>query len=234
MPKKSKIMPKCRFLGVTSISNCAIQDDLDKMGDLRGFQIKQMRPFDTKNSFSLGKRRLKRKKIPEYRRINHYLKSTAQYWKERNRRKQVLKLSDEGHTLQQIAKEIGCSYRTVRRDAVKLRPYIKGQFNAHTAKLQKEARERLNRQLEGLSVRDMSKRFMAISQLMFKARKLSKKELEKQHNGIVFLDFDRLGLNGFPDLRLAELNGRFKTPYTFSFIAVQNGKSHYLGSLKIG
>jgi hypothetical protein len=69
---------------------------------------------------------------------------------------------------------------------------------------------------------------------MFRTRKLSKREIEKQHNGIVFLDFDRLGLDGFPNLRLGNTNGQFKTPYTFSFIAVQNGESHYLGSLKIG
>jgi len=64
-------------------------------------------------------------------------------------------------------------------------------------------------------------------------RVLSKQEIEKQHNGIVFLDFDHLGLDGFPNLRLGNPNGLFKTPYTFSFIAVQNGESHYLGSLKI-
>jgi hypothetical protein len=79
----------------------------------------------------------------------------------------------------------------------------------------------------------MGKRFLAITKLMFKTRKLSKQETEKQHNGIMFLDFDRLGFNGFPELWLGNPNGKFKTPYTFSFIAVQNGKSHYFGSIKI-
>jgi hypothetical protein len=36
--------------------------------------------------------------------------------------------------------------------------------------------------------------------------------------GIVFLDFDRLGLNGFPDLRLGNPNGRFKTPDTSIYL----------------
>jgi DNA-binding CsgD family transcriptional regulator len=179
------------------------------------------------------KRRLKRKKIPEYRRIKNYYKSTAQYWKERNRRQQVLKLTNEGYTLQQIAKEIGCSYRTVRRDAVKLERYIKGQFNCHMQQLQREATEKLNRELEGLSIKDMGKRFQVLTRLMFRTRKLSKREIEKQHNGIVFLDFDRLELDGFPDLRLGNPNGQFKTPYTFSFIAVKNGKPHHLGAIKI-
>lgn len=203
------------------------------MGDLRGFQVKQPHSFGNKKEFLVQKRRLKRKKTPEYRKINDYYKSTAQYWKERNRRKQVLKLTNEGYTLQQIAKEIGCSYRTVRRDAVKLRPYVKGQFNTHITNLQRETRERLNRELEGLSNLDMGKRFKAITKLMFKTRKTSKQEIAKQHNGTVFLDFDRLCLNGFPNLRLGNTNGSFKTPYTLSFVAVQNKKTHYLGSLKI-
>jgi hypothetical protein len=145
-----------------------------------------------------------------------------------------LKLSHEGHALQQIAKELGVSYRTVRRDMVKLRPYVKCQFNRHMAMLERAERERLNRELEGLSMKDVGKRFIAITNVMFKTRKLSKQEIEKQYNGIVFLDFDSLGLDGFPDLRLGNPKGQFKTPYTFSFIAVQNGEPHYLGSLKIG
>jgi transcriptional antiterminator len=180
------------------------------------------------------KRRLKRKKIPEYRRIKNYYKSTAQYWKERSRRQQVLKLTNEGYTLQQIAKEIGCSYRTVRRDAVKLERYVKGKFNSYMEQLQREAREKLNRELDGLSIKDMGKRFQALTRLMFRTRKLSKREIEKQHNNIIFIDFDKSTLNGDPAIKIGYPHSTFKTPYNISLVSVRNGKMKVLGGIKIG
>lgn len=146
----------------------------------------------------------------------------------------MLKLTHEGYTLQQISEEIGCSYRTVRRDALKLRPYAKGQFNAHMAKLQREARERLNRELEGFSACDMSKRFMAITKLMFKTRKLSKREIEKQHNNIIFIDFDKSTLDGDPAIKIGYPHSTFKTPYNLSLVSVHNGKMKVLGGIEIG
>lgn len=221
-------------MGVTSISKYSIQGSLDKMSDLRDFQLKQRHSFDTKNAFTVENRRLKRKKTPEYRRINNYYKSTAQYWKERNRRQQVLKLTNEGYSLQQIAKEIGCSYRTVRRDAVKLERYIKGKFNSYMEQLQRETREKLNRELEGLSIKDMGKRFQLLTRLMFRTRKLSKREIEKQHNNIIFIDFDKSTLNGDPTIKIGYPHSTFKTPYNLSLVSVRNGKMKVLGGIKIG
>jgi transcriptional antiterminator len=154
--------------------------------------------------------------------------------RESNRRKQVIKLSHEGFTLQQIAKEIGCSYRTIRRDAEKLERYIKGQFNSYMEQLQREAREKLNRELEGLSMKDMSKRFMAITKLMFRTRKLSKREIEKQHNNTIFIDFDNPTLDGNPTIKIAYPHSTFKTPYNLSLVSVRSGKMKVVGGIKIG
>jgi DNA-binding CsgD family transcriptional regulator len=204
---------------------------LAERSSLSGFQLKETASFDSKMN---KKRHLKRKSTPEYRRINRYFKATKQYWKERNRRKQVLKLSHEGYTLQQIAKKLRVSYRTVRRDMVKLRPYIKGQFNKHMAQLQREYREKLNRELEGLSIKDINKRFVAITNLMFKTRKLSKQEIFKQHNNIIFVNMDKLNSQGLPTIDLAFSKTRFKTPYSLDVVAVKNNDKYVLGGLRIG
>jgi hypothetical protein len=45
-------------------------------------------------------------------------------------------------------------------------------------------------------MKDMGKRFTAITKLMFKTRKLSKQQIEKQHNNIIFIDFDKPNLDG--------------------------------------
>ena len=58
----------------------------------------------------------------------------------------------------------------MRRDAVKLERCIKGQFNSYMEQLQRETREKLNRELEGLSIKDMGKRFQVLTRLMFKTR----------------------------------------------------------------
>ena len=214
------------------IAICTTEAALTERGDSKGFQLQETPSFNSKSG---QRRRLKRRNTPQYRLIRVYSKSSKQYWRERNRRKQVLKLTKDGYTLQQIAKQLGVSYRTVRRDAVKLRPYIKGQFNRHLAELSRQERERLDRELEDLSMQDMGKRFQTITNLMFKTRKLSKQEIEKQHNNMIFLDYDNLDVCGYPTIKIANPGGTFKTPYNLSVIAVKDGKpQHVLGGLKIG
>ncbi len=214
------------------IAICAEQEAFAERGDLNDFQVKEAHIFNSENVITEHKRRLKRKKIPEYRRINSYFKGTRQYWKERNRRKQVMELSSKGLTLKQIAKEIGCSYRTVRRDAVKIERYVRGKFNSHMTQLQREARAKLDAEIEALGVSDYDKRFKKLTNLMFKTRKLSQAEIEKQHNKVIVFDFDKPTDQGFPRI-LAE-PGVFKTPYNISFVAHRDGENHVLGGITIG
>jgi hypothetical protein len=94
--------------------------------------------------------------------------------------------------------------------------------------------ERLNRELEGLSTLDMSKRFMAITKLMLKTRKLSKQEVFMQHNNIIFVNMDKLTPQGLPTIDLAFSKTRFKTPYCLNVVAVKNNENHVLAGLKIG
>ena len=72
------------------------------------------------------KARLKRKRTPYYRIIDKNSKSVKQYWRERNRRKQVWKLHGEWLTYPQIAKKLGISVKTVQRDMKKIAPYYRG------------------------------------------------------------------------------------------------------------
>jgi transposase len=217
------------------MSNYVMQAPIQKRGDLNSFQRDVIHSFDT---VLYSKRRLRRKNTPEYRRINRYFKSTSQYWKERNRRKQVYVLAQQGLTLKQIAEKIGCSYRTVRRDAVKLEPYVKAELERHFTRLHREQRERLSAELEASTNSDLLSRYKRITRLMclsMKARKLSQAEIEKQHNNMLFLDYDNLDGNGYPTVKIAYPGRAFKTPYNLSVIAVKDGKpQRVLGGIKIG
>jgi hypothetical protein len=206
------------------------KEALAERGNIDGFQLKEKLSFNSKVDKT---RPLKRKNTPEYRKIHRYFKGTKQYWKERNRRKKVLQLSRDGFTLKQIAKEIGCSYRTVRRDAVKLSPYLKAEFHRQLEQLKREAKVKLEAELESSSVNDIRKRFEVLTNLMFKSRKLSKQEIFKQHNNIIFVNLDKLNSQGLPTIGLAFSKTRFKTPYILEVIAVKNCDKHVLGALKI-
>jgi DNA invertase Pin-like site-specific DNA recombinase len=63
------------------------------------------------------------RKKPMYRHVKKYYKSLGQYWRERKRRKLVLKLHEEGLSQKQIAERLGASVRTVKRDFAKVKPY---------------------------------------------------------------------------------------------------------------
>jgi len=116
------------------------------------------------------KRRLKRKKIPEYRLISNYYKSTTQYWKERNRRKQEWKLYSEGLNYQQIGEKLGVSAKTVSHDLKKVFAYYKGQI-AREIRLVREARdaeymEQLNRLTPAERRIQLRQNFHVLSKLM--------------------------------------------------------------------
>jgi hypothetical protein len=65
----------------------------------------------------------------EYMRVRKNYKSVKKYKEEKQRRKQVLKLQDQGLTVGAVALRLGVSESTVKRDLDKMKCYLKGQFN---------------------------------------------------------------------------------------------------------
>jgi len=135
--KTSKSATKCRFSEGASSQVLADSASFRKRGLKCGFQHQKTCAF---SEVSKCKRRLKRKKIPEYRLINNYYKSPQQYWKERNRRKQAWNLYSKGLNIQKIAKHLHVSAKTVSHDLKKVYAYYKGQLNREI-RLVREARD---------------------------------------------------------------------------------------------
>jgi transposase len=136
---------------------------------------------------------------PDYRRIKRYYKTSGQYWKERNRRKQILCLLEEENLNQrQIAERLGVSERTVKRDVAKIRPYQERKFRHQLRLLQKENDEKFEAELAGKT---------PIEQLKILALKMAERDKvlkmrEYYHHQIyVSIDLDKL-TNGFPEVRV--------------------------------
>ena len=87
-----------------------------------------------------------------YRRIRVYTKTMVRYRKERERRRQVRLLSAKGFTQEQIARELGVSTRTVKRDWAKVAPYVTAQRNGEVRRLEEERRLLFWQRCEGLTV----------------------------------------------------------------------------------
>jgi Fic family protein len=125
IPKKSKNEPKRLFSEEQWKAMSEELALLAERNDSNGFQVKETANF---NRLIANRRQLRRKKIPDYRKINVYFKSSKQYWKERNRRKQTLKMFQEGKDLGEIARTLNVCNRTVLRDMKKLQVYITGKL----------------------------------------------------------------------------------------------------------
>jgi DNA-binding CsgD family transcriptional regulator len=205
----------------------ALVTALAERSDLNGFQMKEPLNFDRE---SAQLRQLKRNRTPDYRRIHVYSKSSKQYWKERGRRKQILELLNEGLSFGEIAKRLGVNQKTVHRDMQKLERYVKGQISRKAYLLEQEQRK----QLEESSGLSLAERYKALSNLMFRARKLSKKEEYERHNKTIVIDLDNLTPDGYPRVLMAKPSSPFKTPYKINFIASKDGKPQIIGGIQIG
>jgi DNA-binding CsgD family transcriptional regulator len=196
--------------------------------DLNGFQIKDLLDFDR---ISEETRRLKRKSIPDYRRISVYYKSSRQYWKERSRRKQVLQLLNGGLDIGEIARQLGVNQKTIYRDLRKLERYIRGQINRKKYLLQQEEQKILEESLP--PALSPAERYKRLIKLLFRARKLSKREECQRHNITVFFDMDNLK-DGFPSILMEDKTSLFQTPYNITLAAKKEGQIHTLGRIRIG
>lgn len=192
----------------------------------QGFQMSENSQFSKETAVL---RKVKRRRTPDYRRINVYAKSPKQYQKERQRRRQILELLSENKSSTiQIAQELGVCTRTVRRDLDKLDRYLKGQITKRKHLLDEQERQIL----DILSTYDKLERFKVLTRFLFITRKLSKKEEYGLHNRTIILDLDQAA-NGVPKVFMEDEQSTIKTPLYVNLSIIKDGHSHVLGGLTI-
>lgn len=192
----------------------------------QGFQSAETALFSTKTT---QKRRLKRRNTPIYRLNRIYSKSVKQYQSERNRRRQVMKLSSEGKSTRAIAESLGVSTRTILRDKEKVTPYVIGQIRKGRHLLEEQQQRELDAATAKIPLEEYFKR---LTDLMCKTRKLSKKEEYEQHNKTMTINLDDT-INGFPKISFSGSmdNSTVKFPYRLEFVFVKDGVSHDIGGI---
>ena len=166
----------------------------------------------------------------EYRRVERYFKTSGQYWRERNRRKRVLRLREEEHlTQRQIAERLGVSERTVMRDLAKIRPYYTRRIRHYQNLLQEQGDREVDGDLEGKSPRErlnlLKARWMQLKTL------LDMKNPGYRHHKVVFvLNFDE-GIDGCPETKVLpdREDSRFGFPLTVSVVCVKNNRRVEVG-----
>ena len=162
-------------------------------------------------------------KKPSYRKVKTYFKSSAQYRLERNRRKQALKLVDEGLNLRQIAEKLKVSEKTVKRDLARLRPYKERMFRHQLRLLQKENDEKFEAELAGKTPLEELK---ILSRKMAQRSKLLKMREYYHHQIYVNIDLDKL-VYGFPEVRIWPQNptATYRMPLTVNIRYIKNKKA---------
>jgi transcriptional antiterminator len=161
---------------------------------------------------------------PDYRRIKRYYKTSGQYWKERARRKQILCLLEEENLNQrQIAKRLGVSERTVKRDVAKIRPYQETKFRHQLRLLQKESDEKFEAELSGKTPLEQLK---ILSQKMAQRDKVLKMREYYHHQIYISIDLDK-AVNGYPEIRIwpQNTNASYRMPLTVNIRYVKNKKT---------
>jgi len=206
------------------------QDSGEKMVSLlerslnHGFQLEDNGTF---SSVLDSKRHLKRKKTPSYRRINSYFKSTKQYWRERNRRKQVKELRYvEFLSQKEIAAKLGISVSTVKRDLKKVERSVRGQLNRAKRLMQEEWRIDYEKAIEGLN---LGEQLDYLSKLWEKHRKTFYGREYNRHVIKFFINLDMIQYDGFPTINMWPRYSRdLKLPYIFKFVCIKDGEKHEL------
>lgn len=154
-----------------------------------------LKTFQDKKSGAIS--RVSDNKEPVYRRMNVYIKSIKQYWKERNRRKKAWQLSSEGYTYKQIAEKLGVREKTVQRDMKKVRRYHIGQLNKSWRIMQEEQMAAWEKKLEGLS---LSQQFKVTTRLLGEFMDRQREREYNRHLIKIVLDMDHLVHGVFPTI----------------------------------
>jgi len=178
----------------------------------------------------------KRRKGPSYRIINRNLKSKTQYWKERNRRKQVWKLNGEGLTYPQIAKKLGVSAKTVQRDMKKVFPYHKGILLKQLRELEEKRYRKFEKMLDGMT---LIQRFKTLTNMIIKQRKQKRGREYRRHLVKLFINMDNCSeVEGVPIPRITHWpkakHSSVVMPFHLKFFVVIKGCPIPMGGLDVG
>jgi transposase len=194
-----------------------------------------------RGSFSRGKASWRSVHEPHYRKLEVYTKSTGQYKKERARRRQARVLAAQGFTQAQIAKKLGVHIRTVKRDWIKIRPYVRSRFKKAISQIREQERKEYQQRFEGLTSnqklgllgRDL-KGIKEASEKIKMLQQASLKEQERQRRQlIVTLNFDEQTEDGFPRVVVfpaaphLQLSGKFDV----KLLGLKNGEKRELCGL---
>jgi predicted transcriptional regulator len=151
-----------------------------------------MDPFSNKNA-SL------RQKPLNYRRIRVYTKSLARYRKERERRRKIRVLAEKGLSQAQIAKELGVSTRTVKRDWDKVRSYAKAQANKELKESAEKRKEEFEHRYEDVPPKEQLKLFKNdVKDVSRMAQRLQHRASPRCGEMVVTLHLNDLSPDGFP------------------------------------
>ena len=171
-------------------------------------------------------------KKPRYLKVKDYYKSSKQYWKERNRRKLVLKLREEEYlTVAQIALKLEVSEKTVKRDLKKLKPYHERMVNHYMDVLRKHQDEKWEAELAGKSV---TEQFRILGKKMAEYNKMLKHQEYQRHQIYVTINLDYV-VGGYPELRVWPQKSTvgFTFPLTFNFLFIKNGETKPISSFTL-
>lgn len=180
-----------------------------------------------------GINRFSYQKAPNYRRMHRYVKGIEQYKKERERRRQIRLLNEEGLTQKQIAEKLGLSLRTVKRDWKKLKPYVTGQWHKKISELEEQRRKELFASVEGLPLAKQSRvLFKRLTDIIVRMKALEREREYNRHITKIFINLDE-SRDGYPAISFWPRNSTFQLPMYLHLICVKDGQQKDMGTLQL-
>lgn len=177
--------------------------------------------FDTRKHSNI-------KKKAEYRRIGKYIKSRAKDKEERIRRQVVLDRWMNNVSVGEIAKELGQSKSTVRRDLAKLKPTIERRQRRLFREFADKERVEVSRQMQGLTSVEQAR---WIVNFLSKRESLQSKR-QSTHRLAVVVDADA-AKRGQNALKLKPQFPALIEPYTIYFFLALEGKRFSIGQISV-
>jgi len=212
--------------GVKNLEN----DCFPEISEISGVQQEKNGLFSSESVHSDSKQ-------ASYRKVSIYTKSMRRYRLERERRRQVRLLAEQGFTQKQIASKLGVCTRTIKRDWYKVRPYVKAQFGKEIRGVVDERQREFEHRLEGVTVNEKFKLLKQdLKEAAKKVRSLkSSQRRQEQHQQPVrqldyVFDLDSLTADGFPRIILPfeGSNMQFVGNFEIKFYAIKNGEKREL------
>jgi len=212
--------------GVKNLEN----DCFPEINEISGVQQEKKQQFNNEST------RFSSKKA-SYRKISVYTKSMKRYRLERERRRQVRALAEQGYTQKQIANKLGVCTRTIKRDWDKIRPYVKGQFVKLIRAVVDERQQEFERRYEGLTVNEefrLLKQDLKEADKKVRSLQSGQKRQEQRQQPVRQLDYvfdlDSPIVDGFPRIILPfdGSNMQFVGNFEIKFYAIKNGEKREL------